>query len=109
MFPKITDLIGAGIAWYDLYVRDRRISKEEARENRMACFLSASVSDPMMLHHLLNSIKQEEARELYRRLDSRVTHFGTILSQRDKEAYDTLVWSRTEVGRLFPSTKGRIN
>ena len=109
MFAKITDLIRAGIAWHDLYIRDRRISQEEARDHRMASYLSAAVSDPLMFDHLLKSIKQEEAQELYRRLNRRVGYFGTILSQRDREAYDTLAWSRNEVGRLLPSDDLTIN
>ena len=101
MFAKIADLFRAGIAWHDLYVRDRMVSREEARESRMATYLAASVSDPMTFDSLLNSIKQEEAQQLYRRLNSRVSHFGTILSRRDQEAYDTLVWSRNELARLL--------
>jgi hypothetical protein len=67
----------------------------------METYLSASVSDPMMFDTLLNSINQEEAQQLYRRLDRRITCFGTILSRRDQEAFDTLVWSRNEVGRML--------
>lgn len=106
MFAKIADLIGAGIAWHDLYLRNRKLSKEEATENRMAAYLSASASDPLMFGHLMSSIKQEDVPELYRRLNSRVNCFGTVLNRRDQEVYDTLVWSRNEVRRLLPETQG---
>jgi hypothetical protein len=109
MFAKIADLIRAGVAWHDLYVRDREVSREEARESWMATYLSASVSDPMMFDSLLNNIKQEEAWRLYHRLNSRVNYFGTILSRRDQEAYDTLVWSRNEVERLLHRDAKKID
>ena len=108
MFEKIADLFRTGIAWCDLYAQDRTVSREDARESRMATYLSASVSDPMMFDNLLDSIKQEEAQELSHHLNSRVRSFGTILSRRDQEAYDTLVWSRNEVAKLFPCGAEKI-
>lgn len=109
MFAKITDLIRAGIAWHDLYVRDRRASKEDAKENRMALYLSAAASDPVMFDHLLYSIKEVEARQLYHRLNSRVISFGSMLSNRDHQVYNALLRSLDALGLLFAAQAGSRN
>lgn len=65
----------------------------------MAARLAAAVSDPLMFAALLDHTSKREMQELYLRLNRRTGVFGSLLSRRDREAYDTLVWSRNEVGR----------
>ncbi len=101
MLKLIADLIRAGMAWHDLYRRDRN-SRKRTLEDRLAPHLAAAATDPIRFIELLRNLPADEMGELHRRLMARVTYFGTILNRRDRESYDTIVWSAHEVQRRLP-------
>lgn len=102
MLKLIADLIRAGMGWHDLYRRDRN-SRQRDLEDRLAPHLAAAATDPVVFSQLLDNLPDTEIEELHRRLMGRVTYFGTILNRRDREAFDTIVWSTHEVRRRLPN------